>query len=149
MHDPARSLGVFLLLALRIGPTWIALGFLLEAPWLGALLALGSALSVLPLALPLAAPSLQPIAAAPLELLRGSLLALGSLAPLLAFGWAGRFSEAFSFVSASRSLARIYSLAALAVLFASGAHLVVLRALLGTLSELPLGGSSADLSSSR
>ena len=143
--DPSRTLGILLLLSLRIGPTWLALGFLLEAPWLGTLLGLGAAFSMLPLVLPLVAPALPPLAAAPIELLRGTLLALGSLAPLLAFRWAGRFSEAFSFAAASRSLARIYSLAALAVLFASGAHLLVLRALLGSVWDVPLGSGVADL----
>lgn len=143
MQDPSGTLGLLLLLALRIGPTWLALGLLLEAPALAALLALCAALCVLPLAAPLAAASLPLSAAAPLELARGSLLALGALAPLLAFGWAGRFSEAFMFASSVRSFARLYALAALAVLFGSGAHLVVLRALLGSLGDVPLGSGSA------
>jgi flagellar biosynthesis protein FliR len=145
MQDPSGTLGCLLLLALRIGPSWIALGMLLEAPWLAALLALCAASCVLPLIAPRGGAALPLSAAVPLELARGSLLALGSLGPLLAFGWAGRFSEAFTFTTPVRSFARVYSLGALAVLFGSGAHLLVLRALLGSLVDVPLGSGAGDL----
>jgi flagellar biosynthesis protein FliR len=64
---------------------------------------------------------------------------------LLAFGWAGKFAEAAGFSRPPRALARIYALAALGVLFGSGTHLLVLRAVLASLSDVPLGDGSAGL----
>jgi flagellar biosynthesis protein FliR len=142
-HDPERALAVLLLLALRVGPLLLALFWSLQSPLLGFALALGASLALLPAALLLDGPSLQLSAAAPWELLRGVVLALGALAPLLAFAWAGKLSEAAGFSRPPRALAQIYALAALAVLFGSGAHLLVLRALLASLSDVPLGAGSA------
>jgi flagellar biosynthesis protein FliR len=145
LADPERALAVLLLLALRIGPLLLVLCWSLNGPVLGFSLALAGSLVLWPSVLALASPALQLSAAVPWELLRGVILALGALAPLLAFSWAGKVSEAAGFSQPPRALARIYALAALAVLFGSGAHLIVLRALLGSLSEIPLGAGSAGL----
>ena len=143
-HDPERSLLVLFLLVLRIGPLLLALCWSLGSV-LGPAMVLGASLALLPATLPLVAPALQ-LSAAPLELLRGAVLGLGAAAPLLAFAWAGKVSEAAGFAHAPRALARIYALAALALAFASGAHLLVLRALLASLSDVPLGSGSPGLS---
>jgi hypothetical protein len=144
-HDPERALALLLLLGVRVGPLLVALSFAFDSIFLGFALALGASLVLLPASLPLAPPILQLSAAVPWELSRGAILALGATAPLLALGWAGKLSEAAGFSRPPRALASIYALAALALLFGSGGHLLALRAVLGALSDVPLGAGSVRL----
>lgn len=148
-----RAVSVWLLLALRVGPTVLTLAWLAGARALGVLLGLGFAASLLPLALAGAAPALQPgpqlWAAAAVELARGACLGLGAALPFAALGWAGRFSESFraspladAAARGSQPLAALYAGGALALAFSTAAHLLLWRALLGSLADTPLGSAA-------
>jgi flagellar biosynthesis protein FliR len=153
LADSQHALAVFLLLAIRLSPaawclTWALPGFALR-------IALGFALSLslLPFALRIAPPDLTlgaPLWAAGVwELARGALLGLGTLLPVIALGWVGRLHdasrEALAVSGEPSPLERLYGAAAIALLFATGAHALVFRALAGSLSDVPLGAASATL----
>lgn len=149
-HDLAHTLAVFILLSLRLVPsawclTWCLPGIVLR-------LALGIALSasLLPFALRVAPSDLglgaQLWAAFPWELARGLLLGLGTLLPVLALHWVGRIHDASRDLARSDEpspLERLYGAAAIAFVFATGAHAQVFRALAASLLDLPLGAAIA------
>jgi flagellar biosynthesis protein FliR len=157
----SHALAVWILLALRVAPTLFGLMWLVGARVLGVVIGLGFAASLLPLALAHAStpPALelgpQLWAAGAWELARGLCLGLGVALPLAAFGWAGRLSEAFGASPLGESAARgrglppmaaLYAGGALALAFSTTAHLLLWRALLGSLADTPLGSAAADRS---
>ena len=148
--DAERTLGVLVLLSLRITPSLLWLAWPLRSTTLAFALGLGASLSLGPLVLRIAPDPLQLSAAsAALELARGVTLGLGGLLPLLALGWAGRLSDAIRdpvpLDPTPSFLERLYLSAALAMLFASGAGTRVWSALIGSLSDVPLGAGAPDL----
>lgn len=156
-RELARALSVWLLLALRVAPTLFALAWLAGARSLGLVLGLGFAASLLPLALAGAPPALAPgpplWAAAARDLARGACLGLGAALPFAALGWAGRFSESFrasplgeGAARSSQPMAALYAGGALALAFSTAAHLLLWRALLGSLADTPLGSAAAGAS---
>jgi flagellar biosynthesis protein FliR len=148
-----HALAVLLLLALRLSPsawflTWAVPSFTLR-------IALGLALSLSfwPFAMRIAPAEValgpQLWAAGLWELARGALLGLGTLLPVIALGWVGRIQDAsrdaVTGPDEPSPLERLYGVAAIALLFATGAHALVFRALAGSLSDVPLGAAGSTL----
>ncbi len=153
MLDPLdRTLAVFLLLALRLSPAAWSLVWWLPGVVLKLALGVALSLSLLPFALRIAPAELalgpQLWAAGAQELARGALLGLGTLLPVAALGWVGRLHDASRDALGGSELPspleRLYGAAAVALLFATGAHALVFRALASSLSDLPLGAASAS-----
>jgi type III secretory pathway component EscT len=159
LHALEHAFAVFALLALRVSPTAFCLAWSAPSLTLRVALGLALAISLWPLALRVTPAELaagpQLWAAIPWELARGTLLGFGSLLPALALGWAGRTTDTARDPTASvpdtSPLERLYGAAAAALLFASGAHTLLFRALAGSLSDVPLGRVStlASVASAR
>jgi flagellar biosynthesis protein FliR len=148
--DLGHALAVLVLLSLRFIPTAWCLTWCLPGTPLRIALGLALSLSFLPFALRVSPPELalapQLWAAFPWELARGLLLGLGSLLPVLALHWVGRIHDASRDVARTADpspLERLYGAAAIALLFVTGAHAPVFRALAGSLTDVPLGAAAS------
>jgi flagellar biosynthesis protein FliR len=152
-----HALAVLLLLALRVSPAAWSLCWWLPSLTLKLALGIALSLSLLPFALRIAPAELaldpQLWAAVPWELARGAVLGLGTLLPVIALSWVGRLHDAgrdlLSKSEAQSPLERLYGAAAIALLFATGAHELVFRSLAASLSDLPLGAAHSDLARAR
>jgi flagellar biosynthetic protein FliR len=148
-----HALAVLVLLALRVSPVAWSLIWWLPSLTLKFALGVALSLSLLPFALRIAPAELalgpQLWAAVPWELARGSLLGFGTLLPVIALAWVGRLHDASRELLSEREpqspLERLYGAAAIALLFATGAHELIFRALAGSLTDLPLGAALSGL----